>query len=385
MAAATTATRTSGRLQDAANATGDLLPESALAPPKLRKKVLPIDQLASMIRLFATMIKASVPVGDIFKALLRETSARQVDFQTIVKDMSEAIQNGMSLSQAFARHPRNFSVAFVNIVKAGEVSGELAQMLGAQAAFMEEERDLRKTVRGAMIYPAGMCFMMFIVLNFALFVILPGLEGTFMEIEPLLPITTKWGIALSQYGRANPAVLFGGFFGVVGLAVVALKTPAVTKTIEKILLASPGIGAIMFRYALVRTIKTLGALLTAGVPADRSLIITAKVAGLASMQKAWDQILDDVQAGASIGKAMDTSGVFPATIVQVVIAGEEAGQAGPLVLQMSDWLTTDLKDRIRALVGLVEPMMICMVGVFVAVLVFSLMVPIFKMAQGVEM
>jgi len=341
------------------------------------ERVKPRD-VVILSRQLATLFSAKVPVVESLKVLIGEVSN-----VTLRRHLSEAltdIQGGLSISQAFGRHPEVFSNFYVSMIRSGEESGKLEEIFSYLADYMERSYDLRNKVRNALIYPGFVLSVFVIVMALMLTVIIPRLTSILIETQQELPIYTKLVIALSDFLRNY------GVFVLLLLAIAGIllwrytRTPAGRMTISGLFIRMPFFGDLYRKFYLSRLADNLETLLVGGVTMLRSLEISADVIGNEVYASIVLQSMEQVKAGSPLSEAFSRHEEIPPLMVQMIRIGEETGKLDFILKTLSGFYRREVDNAVDNLINLIEPILILVLGLGVGVLVASVLLPIYNIA-----
>ncbi|MHC4990396.1 MAG: type II secretion system F family protein [Planctomycetota bacterium] len=332
---------------------------------------------------FTTQLAVMVRAGISLRASL-EGIADQVTnpkFRTILMQIKADIESGKQFSEAIQRYPKLFGPLYVNMVRASEMSGAFAKMLDRIAAYITQQLETRKMVVGASIYPGMIATMAIGVTAFLLTFVLPRFAGIFAGKEEFLPWPTKFLMGLSAWMvmywwtvLIGGIVLIGGFF-------VFIKTDIGRFWWDKTKLTLPLMRR-MFRALYVsRSLHTMGELLNAGVPMLDTLAITGDISGNLLYKKMWRNVYAAVKQGKKVQSQLSRSTLLPKSVVQMIGAGEESGRLGEVMEEISTYYAKVLRDSIKAVTSMIEPLMIVVMGGIVGFIAMAIVLPIFKMSS----
>ncbi|MBL7219727.1 MAG: type II secretion system F family protein [Phycisphaerae bacterium] len=330
----------------------------------------------------AVMLKAGINIRDAIDAIADQVP--NLRFQSVLREVRKDVESGLPLSDALSKHPKVFSQLYVNMVHASEMSGSLAKMLGRIAEHLTNQIETRSMVRGAMIYPAILGIMAVVTTVFLLVFVLPQFTKLFAGKEALLPKPTVMLMAMSSFMRNQWYIIVGVLMLLIGTLVAVLQTERGKVGLDRFKLHVP-IMKRMFRALYIsRSIHTMGELLTAGVDMLGTLEITAAVSGNAVYRKMWLSVRDSVQQGDRLSTTLDEIGILPKNVTQMITAGEESGQLGHVLTEVADYYQKELRGTIKAVTGMIEPIMIILMGFVVGFIAMSIILPIFKMSSLVK-
>jgi type IV pilus assembly protein PilC len=302
----------------------------------------------------------------------------------IIAQVRTDVEAGRPLSDAMGRHPRAFSSLYVNMVKAGETGGVLDEVLDRVAAYLEKEQALRSKIRSAMVYPTLLTVAALGGLFFMTIVILPQFESLFKELGAggQLPLPTRVAMAVSAFIRGYWYI---GLGIVIALFVVLrryLQTPGGRARYDRFKLKMPVLGELNRKIVVARFTRTLGTLISSGVPIMQSLEVVSKAIDNTVIGNAIDAVRASIREGQTIAIPLQFSGVFPPMVVQMAKVGEETGQLEQMLEKVADFYDVEVEATVASLTSLLEPILIIFMGVVVGAMVISLYLPIFALATG---
>ncbi len=336
-----------------------------------------VEDLALMTRQFATLIKAKIPVAEALSAL-----TEQVDSETLRVVMSEVkqkVNEGASLADALATHPKIFTSVYVNMVSAGEASGTLEIVLLRLADFTESQMKLKNKIKSAMTYPVLMGFMGFVMMNVIFIFVIPKIAKIFVSMKKELPIQTKITIWISNflqdYWWAVIVAMIGGWF----LLQRYLKTPKGESQWHALQLKLPIVGLLIKMINVSRFCSTLATLLNSGVPILTALQIVKNLIPNVHMKDAIEKARISVSEGASIVNPLINSGNFPPMVTHMIRLGEKSGELEPMLKIVSENYEEQVESKIQGLTSVLEPIMMVGLGMAVAFIVFAVVVPMMSL------
>jgi type IV pilus assembly protein PilC len=341
-------------------------------------------ELVVFTRQFATMIDAGLPLVQCLDIL--STRGENKSLNAILKDVKEYVEQGGTFSEGLARHPKLFDELFVNLVRAGEMGGILDTILNRLAGYIEKRVKLARQVRGAMVYPIAIFFVAIIVIVVMLAWVIPSFKGMFAEFggEDSLPALTQMVIAASE-GFLNHIVLI--VLAAIGLVVGIAWTyrqPAGKHFFHRTLLVLPILGPVMRKISVARFTRTLGTLLTAGVPILDALDVVKKSAGNVVVEGAIEQTSNKIREGRTMAEPLMETNVFPPMVVQMIGVGEQTGALDTMLNKIADFYEEEVDIAVAALTSLLEPLMMVFIGGIVGVILIAMYLPIFSIAGKVK-
>ena len=351
--------------------------EFSLRPGRVKLKDLTVFS-----RQFATMINSGLPLLRCLSILEQQTSSGELT--KILVQIRTDVEQGSSLSQALAKHPKAFSKLYVAMVRAGETSGSLDSVLLRVADTQEKEVALRRKVKSAMTYPTVVFFLVIVILVAMLVFVVPTFEQLYKDLGGTLPAPTKILIGASQIVRKYFLFVIGG----AALSVWGLRRWILTdkgrRAFDRFKLKLPVFGGLFHKTALSRFSRTLGVLSKSGVPILQALDIVAETVGNSVMADAVRDIQSSVKEGESITKPLSRHQIFPPMVVQMMAVGEETGALDTMLEKIADFYDQEVEATVDALTSLIEPLLIAVVGGTVGVIVISLYLPLFKIFELIQ-
>ncbi len=331
-------------------------------------------------RELAILVEADVPLVQSLKALSQQMENPY--FKEIVFDVANDVDGGTAFSKALSKYPKAFSAFSVNLIKSGEITGRLQDCLSYLADYLEKEYELISKVRGAMAYPAFILGVFLIVGVLVVVMVIPQLTSVLTEAGQELPISTKIVIAASEFARSW-GWLLSLIFLVLGVVFWRYKRTKEGKKIwDKIKLKLPIFGKILQKTYLARLSDNLSALIKGGVSIIQALNISGQVIGNVVFQEIIWQARDEVRVGHSISSSLEKHKEFPSLFCQMVKTGEKTGKLDAILGKLSAFYGKEVENVVNNLSQLIEPLLLVGLGVGVAILVFSVFMPIYNLAGG---
>src|SRR5438105_9506200 len=348
-----------------------------------RRKVKP-KILMIFTRQLATLIDAGLPLLRGLNVLAKQE--RDTVLRNTTNRLAEAVQGGSTFSEALAQHPSIFNDLYVNMVKAGELGGVLELVLGRLAEFQEKAQKVKNKVKSAMIYPVIVLSLAMIIMAFLLVFIVPKFEGIFHDMlgDKPLPAITQFVIGTSNLVKNHGLVLLGAVI----VAVTAYKFIGRTRggrfVIDSFKLRMPLFGDLNRKTAISRFARTLGTLVTSGVPILQALNITRETAGNSVIAAAISRVHDSVKEGESIVQPLEASRAFPPMVTSMVDVGEETGKLPDMLLKIADVYDDEVDNAVAALTSMLEPIMIVFLALIVGTIVLALFTPLISIITGLQ-
>lgn len=363
----------------AAKKGGGLLSLQLGGPPKPR---IGGEGLAIFTRQFSTMIGAGIPVLECLDIL--EEQAEDPGFKTVCQKIIEDVRGGSDLSQALGKHTVVFDRIYVNMIKAGEASGQLDTILKRLAEYMEATEQLKREIKGAMTYPVVSLVMILGITIFLLVFIIPKFESIFDALNVDLPLPTVIVLGLSKVVTSYLLQVSMMMAGIVCIIKWWKATDSGGYTWDRLMLKMPVFGELMQKIALSRFSKTFATLLRSGVPILGALEIVSATAGNRVVEEAVSNARESIRQGENLAKPLADSPVFPPMVVRMIAIGEKSGALEQLLEKISEFYDQQVEAMVESLTSLIEPLMIGVMGMIVGGIVLSVFLPIFKIQEALR-
>jgi type IV pilus assembly protein PilC len=346
---------------------------------KVKSKILMI-----FTRQLATLIDSGLPLLRSLNVLAKQE--RDKVLKKTINKVADSVQSGNTFSDALALHPRIFNDLYVNMVKAGEVGGVLELVLNRLSEFQEKAAKIKNKVVAAMVYPGIVMTMAVGIMGFLLVFIVPKFEMIFHDLlgdKPLPPVT-RFVIGASDFLKDHGLIVLGIVVAAVTLYKFLGRTRGGRFVIDSFKLRMPLFGNLNRKTAISRFARTLGTLVTSGVPILQALNITRETAGNSSIARAITQVHDSVKEGESIVQPLEASRVFPPMVVSMVDVGEETGKLPEMLLKIADVYDDEVDNAVAAITSMLEPIMIVFLAVIVGTIVLALFTPLISIITGLQ-
>jgi type IV pilus assembly protein PilC len=365
------------------------LRRQGVAPSRIRKqrqgrkggKVNPGD-IAIFARQLATMLGAGIPLVQAFEIVGNGNDKPAM--QKLILDIKMDIEGGTSLHEALAKHPLYFDDLFVNLVEAGEQAGALESLLDKVATYKEKTEALKKKVKKALFYPAAVLAVAVIVTVVLLVFVIPQFEALYKGFGADLPAFTQFVIGISKFvqhdGFYVAMVVGGAFFA---FFYFKKRSRAMREFLDRLTLKVPVIGPIMRKAAIARYARTLSTMFSAGVPLVEALQSVSGATGNIVYENAVLRMKDEVATGQRLQRAMESTGLFPNMVNQMIAVGEESGSLDEMSAKVATFYEAEVDNAVDAMSSLLEPLIMVVLGVLVGGLVIAMYLPIFKLASVV--
>ena len=340
------------------------------------------QDIAVFARQLATMLAAGIPLVQSFEIV--GNGHEKPSMQKLILDIKADVEGGTSLHEALARHPLYFDDLFVNLVEAGEQAGALESLLDKIATYKEKTEALKKKVKKALFYPAAVLVVAVVVTVILLVFVIPQFESLFKGFGADLPAFTQMVINMSKFVQAQGffiAIVVGG----AGYAFVYFKkrSKKMREFLDRAALKVPIIGPILNKSAIARFARTLSTMFAAGVPLVEALESVAGATGNIVYETAVMRMRDEVATGQRLQRAMESTGLFPNMVIQMIAVGEEAGALDAMSGKVATFYEAEVDNAVDSMSALLEPLIMAILGVLVGGLVIAMYLPIFKLGQVV--
>ncbi|OGY30234.1 MAG: hypothetical protein A3F35_03240 [Candidatus Woykebacteria bacterium RIFCSPHIGHO2_12_FULL_45_10] len=335
---------------------------------------------ANFTRQLATMIVSGLPLTDALVVLQKQTENEKM--REIITSLANEIQAGNTFASALAKHSNVFSAAYINIVRSGEASGTLDSVLQKLADNLEREREFQSKVKGAFVYPIIIMIAMALVTSIMMIFVVPKLTELYVSLKVNLPLPTIILIALSKF--------MSSFWWLIIIAIVGLtsayrryrKTPHGSLVIDTLLMKIPVMGKLNRDSSMTELTRTLGSLVGAGVPILEALKIAGEVATNAVHRRAVSRAATLVEKGTTLSKAIAQEAVFPPILPQMIAVGEETGKMDDVLEKLAHYFDVEVEQQVKNLTTALEPIIMVILGIMVALLVISIILPIYSITSA---
>ncbi|MBI2425423.1 MAG: type II secretion system inner membrane protein GspF [Candidatus Hydrogenedentes bacterium] len=343
-------------------------------------RVSPRD-LALMTRQFAVLLRAGMPMVESLGALVEQTSRPRL--QSAIYDIRDKVNSGSTLGDALAEHPRLFSSLYVNMVRAGEVSGTLETVLFRLADIQEHQAKLRAQIMSSLAYPAFMALFAVSVIVFLMTVIVPRITQIFERQEAELPKMTKALIASSSFIGHYWWLIIGVVIGIYSLWRYYISRDEGRRQWDRVKLRFPLYGGLHLKLVCARFSRTLGTMLSSGLTMLPAMNVVISVLDNRHIQMHMDDVKAGVRRGRDLAKPLKETGLFPPMMIHMIELGQRSGEIEDMLLRVADTYDDDVRLTIQAIVGLIEPIIIIVMGIFIGFLVLAILLPILNMSQNI--
>ncbi len=367
-----------------------ILPLTVKPKPKDVMEYLPwlqqgvkIRDLVVFTRQFATMIDAGLPLVQCLEILGGQQQNKK--FADVIKQVKSDVEQGSTFADALGKHPKPFDELYVNLVAAGEVGGILDTILNRLAVYLEKADALRRKVKGAMVYPITVLIVAIGVLVLLLVKVIPVFEKMFMDFGGALPAPTQMVVNLSHFLQAYIIYfLMAAAAALVAFTTSRKRSPRFRYVTDSIFLKLPIFGPLLKKVAVARFSRTLGTMISSGVPILDALEIVAKTAGNKVIEEGLMRTRSAISEGKTMAEPLEATGVFPGMVVQMINVGEQTGAMDSMLSKIADFYDDEVDNAVEALTSLLEPLMMVFLGGSIGAILIAMYLPIFKIAENIK-
>lgn len=339
-------------------------------------------QLVIFTRQLSTLIDAGLSLMRSLNILI--TQQKPSKLRDILREISQDIQGGSTFSEALAKHPKQFDRLYVNMVRAGEVGGMLEVVLQRLAIFMERREALKRRVKGAMIYPVAVMVIATAIVLFLLMYVVPTFAEIFTDFDAKLPWMTTFLMDVGDFLLFEWWKLLLYINSTIITLKILTKIKLMKSLMDRVVLKIWLIGDLVTKVAVARFARTLGTLITSGVPILQSLKITKETIGNEVIENAIQKVHNSIKEGDTISAPLDEAKVFPAMVVNMIDVGEETGQLDQMLMKVADIYDAEVEAAVEAMLRLMEPALIIFLGGVIGFIVLALYLPIFSLADSLS-
>jgi type IV pilus assembly protein PilC len=354
----------------------DLFAGLAFMQPKVTNKDIVI-----FTRQFSTMIDAGLPLVQGLNILAEQNP--NPTFKSILRQLTKDVEGGSTLAEAMKKHPKVFDNLFVNLIAAGEVGGILDTILQRLATFIEKAEELKSRIKGALTYPIVVIAIAFIVIAVILIFVIPVFQDMFSSFGSALPMPTQIVVNMSDFMKGNIHWIILAIIAFVYAFKQYAKTQGGRKTIDTWSLKLPVFGDLLKKTAVARFTRTLGTMMSSGVPILDSLEIVAKTAGNVVIEEIIYDVRGSIAEGQTIAEPLSENDIFPGMVIQMISVGEATGALDTMLGKIADFYDKEVDTAVDALTSMLEPLLMLFLGGAIGGLVVAMYLPIFTMAGAV--
>lgn len=346
-----------------------------------KKKVTPKD-LMVFSRQLAMMIDSGLPIMRALSILSEQTENKY--FEKIIAEVKSDVSAGVTISEAMQKHPNIFSNLFVSMVKSGEIGGVLDKVLLRLATVLEKDNALRGKVKSAMAYPTVIMIFATLVVTGLIWKVVPIFAGMFQQLGGNLPFITQMLVTASNVIGGYWFIIFPSFFGSIFGFKKYRKTKSGKRVVDQLALKIKVIGPLVQKVAISRFTRTLGTLVSSGVPIIQAIEITAKASGNYVVEQALENVKNSIKEGESIAKPLSYSAIFPPMVTQMISVGEETGALDAMLEKIADFYDQEVDAAVEALTAMIEPLIMVVLGGAIGVILLGLYMPMFQLISLIK-
>jgi type IV pilus assembly protein PilC len=337
------------------------------------------EDLAQFAKQLSVLLSSGVTLLRALEISARQTSSRK--FHEMLVDVTDAVKEGQSLTEALSRHPRTFTSMWTGLVDTGEASGNLAQVLEKLSSYLEMQLGFTRKITSAMVYPAVLLVAAGGAMFFFMAFIMPKFKEMFTQMNVELPVMTLAVFAISDFLKNNLILIIVGVMALGWAFRQWLHTDSGKRSFDYFSLNMPGLGVFFTTYYLERMASTLAILFESGVPIVYALDVAIRGVGNYIIEDKLQTIKENVKSGNALASEFQATGFFPPMVVEMASIGEEVGKLPEMFKKISQHYKTELETGVERFTAAFEPIMICVMGALVGVLVIALFMPMFKMSS----
>ena len=338
-------------------------------------------ELVVFTRQFATMIDAGLSIIQSLDILAAQGDTAV--FRSVLRKVRNAVEEGKSLSDALGEHPKVFTELYVNLVAAGEVGGILDTIMDRLAIFLEKNDALKQKIKSAMKYPAIVLIATIAITMVLLYWVVPTFAALFESNGQKLPELTQIVVDMSHWTQDNILLILGGLAGAVIGGKMAMKNPKIKYAIHRYSMQLPVVGELIQKSAVARFTRTLGTLVSSGVPLVDGLAVVAKTAGNMAIERSIFTVRDRVIEGNDMITPLTAEKIFPNMVVQMIGVGEATGAMDTMLNKIADFYEQEVDTAVDGLTSMIEPIMMIFIGGIVGTMMVAMYLPIFSMGKAV--
>jgi len=340
---------------------------------------VPRSEVIQLATQLSVMLDTGVTLIDALECVGQQEASPAVT--ALVADLAEQLQGGTSFSAALERHPRSFPRLFVALMKASEKSGMMSKLLQRAVAYLRDEQDTVRKVRGALTYPSIMLGFAVTTTVFLLAFVLPRFTVIYANKRAALPVPTKVLMGMSDLVVNHWFALVAGIAATVTAAYYYLRTPGGRRVWDQIQLNAPLLGPMFRKLHLARGLRMVGTMAGAGVPLTECIATARDLCANGQFRGLWDRVSEQIQAGQQLSEPLFASPLVPRSVAQMIFSGEKSGKLASVMEQVATYSELELKERIAAMTRYIEPAMIVIMGVIIGGVALAMLLPIFTISK----
>jgi type IV pilus assembly protein PilC len=359
-------------------------PAKKKSAPMTLGKVISNGGLAIFTRQLSTLVNAGMPILRSLETLARQE--KNPAFKYVLEQVGDAIRSGGTFSDGLLQHPKVFDRLYINMVKAGEAGGVLGTVLDRLARFMEKAEKIKGKVKAAMTYPLIIMVVAVLIVAALMIYVIPQFENIFRDTlkGQELPTLTQIVVGISNFMKNHFLATIGIVVGVFFAFRILSKTKSGKSALDYIQIHIPAFGPLFLKASIGRFTRTLGTLLSSGVPILQALIITRDTSGNVHVASALNKVHDRVKEGEGVGRPLEATKIFPTMVTSMVEVGEETGALPEMLTRIADTYDEEVDNAVTSITSIIEPIMIVFMAVVVGTIVIALFLPMVKLIQGLS-
>lgn len=339
-------------------------------------------ELQIFTRQMSTLINAGIPIVDALRILI--DGSKIGGFKEALSQIKSDLETGKRLSTSLAQHPKIFDRLYCNLVEAGEEAGILDQILSRLAVYIEKNQKIKAQVKGALVLPIGIIGFAILVISGILWFVVPKLQEVFSASGKELPALTQWVINLSNELKKNWMYYIASAIGGPWALAQYVKTDEGKKIFDGVMIQMPLFGDLILRSSVARMTRTLSTLLSSGVGLIESIEIAARTSGNYSVEEALLRTKEQVLQGRPLAVPMSKEKLIPEMVTQMVAIGEQSGSVDQMLGKIADFYEDEVENAVKALTAMIEPILMIVLGVAIAVLVVAMYLPVFSLGDTIS-
>lgn len=340
------------------------------------------DELVVFSRQLATMVEAGVPLVQSLTILAEQVENSSL--KNIITEIHGDVESGKNLSEALEKHKKVFSNLFVSMVKAGESSGSLQEILDRLASYIEKTNTLQKKIKSALIYPAVVAGMAFVITFAMMTWVIPQFAGIFKSLNAPLPVPTRLLIGASDFLRNNIILVLGSIGAIIFSFIRFIRTKHGGLWFDSLKLKLPIFGTLFMKVAVSKFSRTLSTLVKSGVPILSALEIVGKTAGNQLIERMVGDVRNSIKEGESISAPLAKKKLFPSMVVRMIAVGEETGELDKMLSKIADFYDVQVDTAVDGLTSMIEPLVIAFLGIVIGGIVIAMFLPILTLTQALK-
>jgi len=347
-----------------------------------KPRKIPLSQKIFLVQQLGVMIKSGISLSVALKTLSNQTTSKS--FKMILDDLQRLVEKGNLLSKGLENYQKIFGGLFINMIKAGEASGKMEDVLRQLFVQMKKDHDIIAKVKGAMIYPLIVVAMMLIIGVLVLVYVIPTMSGIFTEMDIELPLPTRVLIASSGFAVSYGIYIIVVLATVVGISMKVIATPKGKMKFHQILLKTPIAGKIIKKINIARFCRSMSSLLKTDIPVVKSFEITSRILGNVVYRQALNEAKEKIKKGVGIQESLSPhSKLFPPVVLQMISVGEETGSLDEILEESATFYEEDVSQTMSELPTILEPVLMVILGVAVGGMAVAVIMPMYSLSQSI--